>query len=68
MLVLPPHPYFLLTVSFLLSSFNFKIKKHHDLSNLEKKGFILLTLPGYSSSSKAVRAGTQAGQEPGSRN
>jgi hypothetical protein len=36
-------------------------------TNLEKKWFISLTVP-YNSSSKAVRAGTQAGQEPGGRN
>jgi hypothetical protein len=34
-------------------------------SKLGRKGFILLTVPHHSLSSKEVRAGTQAGEEPG---
>jgi hypothetical protein len=34
---------------------------------LGRKGFISLTVPQNSPSSNAVRAGTQAGQEPGVR-
>jgi hypothetical protein len=37
-------------------------------SNLERREFMSLTVPSYSSSSpKAMRAGTEAGQEPGGR-
>lgn len=36
-------------------------------SNLEGKRFVLLTVPLDSSSFRAVRAGTQTGQEPGDR-
>jgi hypothetical protein len=41
--------------------------KLHDQSNLGRQGLISLPGPFHSSSSKAVRAGTQAGQEPGGR-
>ena len=41
--------------------------EHHDQSNIGKKGFIWLTLLHHSSSSKAVRTGTQTGQEPRGR-
>jgi len=41
---------------------------HHKQKQLERKGFTLLTVSYNCSLSKAVRAGTQAGQEPGSRN
>jgi hypothetical protein len=36
-------------------------------NNLGRKEFILLTVPYNSSSSKAARTGTQAGQESGGR-
>ena len=36
-------------------------------NNLERKGFIWLILPHPSPSLKEIRAGTQKGQEPGSR-
>lgn len=39
--------------------------KHHDQSNSEKTGFISLTVPCNSSSSKTVRTGTQAAPEAG---
>jgi hypothetical protein len=39
----------------------------HNQSNMERKGFILLTRLHHSSSSKKGRTGTQAGQEPGGR-
>jgi hypothetical protein len=38
------------------------------MTNSERKVFISLIVPYNSSSSKAVRAGTQTGQEPGGRN
>jgi uncharacterized protein (DUF305 family) len=44
------------------------VMKHHDQSNLRRKEFIQLMIPHHSSSSKEVRTGTQAGQEPGGRN
>jgi hypothetical protein len=37
-------------------------------SNLRRKAFISFTVQYNSSSSKAVRTGTHAGQEPGGRN
>jgi hypothetical protein len=42
--------------------------KHHDQSNWRRKGFIWLTLPQHCSSSKEVRIGTQARQDPGNKN
>jgi len=41
--------------------------KYHDQSNLGREEFFLLTLSHHCSSSKEVRAGTQARQEPGDR-
>jgi hypothetical protein len=49
----------------ILIRFSIAVMKHHDQKQLGKKGFILLT--PHNSSLKAVRAGTQAGQEPGGR-
>jgi hypothetical protein len=40
------------------------VLKHHDQSNLGRKGFIRLMPPHHSSSSEEVRTGIQAGQEP----
>ena len=39
------------------------VMKHYDQGNLEKKGFIQLTLPGDSPSLRDVKAGTQTGQD-----
>jgi len=41
--------------------------KHHDQSNLGRKGSIWLTLPYHCSSMKEIRTGTQTGQESGGR-
>lgn len=38
--------------------------KHHDQSNVGRKRFIWLRLPYHGLSSKEVRTGTPAGQEP----
>ena len=38
--------------------------KHHDQSNLGRKGFIWFTFPNYCLLLWEVRAGTQTGQEP----
>jgi hypothetical protein len=43
------------------------MEKHHDQSNLGRKGFSQLKLPDHSSSSKEVRTGTQTMQEPGGK-
>ena len=43
------------------------VLKHHDQSNLGRKGFTSRTILCNSSSSKEVRARTQTGQESGSR-
>jgi hypothetical protein len=43
------------------------VVKHHDESNLERKGFIQLTLPYHCSSLKEFRTGTHTGQDPGDR-
>jgi hypothetical protein len=39
--------------------------KHHDQSNLRRKGFIQLIFPHQSLSSKDIKTGTQTGQESG---
>ena len=41
------------------------VTEHHGLSNLRRKGFIQLAFPHHNSTSKKVRIGSQAGQEPG---
>ena len=43
------------------------VMKHHDQKHLGEKFFFSLILPFNSLSSKVVRTGTQAGQEPGDR-
>ena len=43
------------------------VMKHHEQSNLGRKGFLWLALPQHCSSSKEVKTGTQVGQEPGGR-
>lgn len=43
------------------------VMSHHDQSSLGRKGFISLTIPYYSLLSRAVRARTHTGQEPGGR-
>ena len=51
----------------VLVRFTDAVMKHHDQKLLGEKGFISLTVPYNSSSSKGMGAGTQAGQEPGGR-
>ena len=41
--------------------------KQHDQEEDGEEGFVWLTLPHQSPSSKEVRTGTQAGKEPGGR-
>lgn len=43
------------------------VMKHHEKSNVGRKGLIQLTLSHHSSASKEVRTGTKAGQELGDR-
>ena len=43
------------------------VMKHPDKSNVGRKGFVSFTVLAYSWSLREVRAGTQAGQDPGSR-
>jgi hypothetical protein len=43
------------------------VMKHHDQRNLAKKGLKWLTLTHRNPYQNEVRAGTQAGQEPGGR-
>lgn len=50
----------------VIVGFAMAVMKHHYQSNVESKGFILLTVPNNNTSSKAVREGTQARQKPGS--
>lgn len=43
------------------------VMKHYDQKHLGRKGFIVLMIPHHCSSSKKIRTGTQAWQEPGGR-
>ena len=54
---------------FVLVRVTIAVMKHQDKkSNLEREGFVSFTVSYNCSSSKALRAGTHIGWEPGARN
>jgi hypothetical protein len=57
-------PYAVLEWGCVLVRVTIVVMKHHDQSNLGRKGLIWLTLPHHCSSFKEVRTGTQAYRNP----
>jgi hypothetical protein len=63
----PDDPNLIPVTHIVLVGLTVVVMEHHDQSNLGRKGPIWLTFLYHCPSLKAVRTGTQAGQEPGGR-